>query len=173
LIEYIAEPDLTAPDEGAIAQILADSFPTDFGGRSFYQQRPQARMVCRVDGVIAHLAIHHRVIRVGAHLVTVQGIGDVATHPDARGQGFATQLLEAVIDRATASSTQFLMLIGRRGLYDRAGFVPVPNRYRYVDMTGAQTKVIDTETSPFLHVRPVGDMVWDGAAALDLLGHKF
>ncbi len=57
LIERIPEWSLTADDDAAIAALLARSFDTDFGGRSFYSQHHHLRLVLR-DGpqIIGHIA---------------------------------------------------------------------------------------------------------------------
>ena len=94
MIEVIPEYALTREDEAQVAQLLRASFPTDFGGRSFYQQRPHLRIVWRAPEILGHIALFYRAIRLDGQLTDVTGLGDIATAPQARGQGIATALLD-------------------------------------------------------------------------------
>lgn len=173
VIEVIAEPDLTTADESRIAQILHQSFPTDYEGRSFYQQRPHMRFVWRENCVLSHMSLFLRAIRLGDRVVDVIGIGDVATAPEARGRGHATALLDRSKSLALSSRASFLILFGDRTLYDRAGFVPATNPFRHCQMAGGRTAGIVEGTSPFLRVLPLTDAPWPEAAQVDFLGHLF
>lgn len=173
VIEVVPETDLTPVDEAQIADILRASFPTDFEGRSFYQQRPHMRVLWREDRVLAQISVFLRAIRVGDTIVDVVGIGDVATAPDSRGCGLASALLDRCIQVATDSRADFLILFGDRTLYDRAGFVPASNRFRYIKMVGARTGEVVEQTSPFLRVLPLSAEPWQDTARLDFLGHLF
>ncbi|WP_417205827.1 GNAT family N-acetyltransferase [Antarctobacter sp.] len=173
MIEVIAEPNLTPEDEAQIAEILRQSFPTDFGGRSFYQQRPHMRLVWRENRVLAHMSLFLRAIRVGDRMVDVIGIGDVATAPEARRRGLAGALLTDAVRTAQASGARFAILFGDRTLYDRAGFVPAANRFRYVRMVGARTGEVVEDSSRFLRVRPLTADRWPDEAFVDFVGHLF
>jgi len=61
-------------------------------------------------------------------------IGSVCTHPDYRGQGLATRLLEDARQRALADGCDLFLISGGRGLYRRQGFVEVGG-YRKVTVT--------------------------------------
>ncbi|MCA0953694.1 GNAT family N-acetyltransferase [Mameliella alba] len=171
MIDCIAEPDLSLSDEARIADLLRQCFPTDFGGRSFYQQRPHMRLVWRDRQILSHLSLFLRAIRLGDELVDVLGIGDVATAPDARGCGHATALLDHAVHKA--GRARFAILIGDRTLYDRAGFVAQSNPFRHLRIEGARTVEITDQTSPFLRVRPLADSAWPKAERVDFLGPLF
>lgn len=173
MIELISEHELSAQTEAEISGLLRQSFPTDFGGRSFYQQRPHLRLIWRDGGVQSHVSLFLRAIRLGEDLVDVMGVGDVATCPEARGQGHATALMRRTIEIGQASRADFLVLFGARHLYDRAGFHPVEVRYRHVQMTGARTGEVAETTSRFFRVRELGDRRWPADHEVDFLGPLF
>ncbi len=173
-IETIAEWALRASDDRAVATLLARSFSTDFGGRSYFRQRPHVRLLIR-DGarVVGHMAILWRAVRLGDQQITVAGLADVATDPDTRGKGVATALLQAAIAMAKASPADHMILFGNAPLYGGAGFVRVRNPLVYLDLTGSKTHCIRKEPAEQLMVLPLAEMAWEGTATLDLLGNLF
>lgn len=174
LAEVIPEWALTAPDEGQIAILLARCFPTDFGGRSFFQQRHHLRIVTRHQSqIIGHMGLMLRAVRVDGVLTDVVGLADVATDPDHRGRGIAAALLQAAIAEAKRSPAAHFLLFGTAGLYTGAGFRKAANMITYIDMTGARTRNVHREPARELMVLPLRDQPWDDSAALDLLGTLF
>ena len=172
--EIIPEIALTCADEAAIAGLLAQCFDTDFGGRSYFQQRHHLRLVLRdQDRVVAHMALCFRDVRLGPNLTPIAGLAEVATHPEYRGRGLAGQLMTIAVDQARRMRAEFLLLFGDRPLYAGRGFTAQPNVITYLALDGARTGVIKTGRDGGLMVLPLGAGIWDGAAPLDLLGHKF
>ncbi|MFA9231177.1 MAG: GNAT family N-acetyltransferase [Microgenomates group bacterium] len=173
-IDRIAEWDLQPEIEIQIAELLGGAFETDFGGRSYFMQRPHLRYVAQRDGrLIGHLSLTYRAIRIGARLCTVAGVCDVATLQAARGQGVAGLLLQAAMQDAQSSPAEFILLFGDAGLYGAAGFHPVDNLLHYVDMSGAQTGQMKTANDDGLMVLPLRGAVWDHTVQIDLLGPLF
>ena len=173
-IELIPEMALSAADERAIADLLAASFATDFGGRSYYVQRHHLRLVLRDEGaIVGHMALLYRAIRQGNRLIDIVGLADVATAPGSRGKGIASRLLKDAIAVAQTSPASFLMLFGTAGLYGAHGFVAAQNELLYVPMEGAATGELRRDVSDALMVLPLRGADWDGEARTDLLGHKF
>ena len=172
--DIIPEHLLTNKDEAQIVSLLARCFTTDFGGRSFFQTRHSWRHVLRQDRIIAHLAVQLRAVRLGADLVTVAGIADVATDPDHRGKGHAAMLLRAAIGAARLSPAQHVLLFGTAQLYPASGFRPIANPLTYLDLTGARTNSLYRDRpEAHLQVLDLNDRRWDGAKSLDLLGGLF
>ena len=173
-IERIAELDLTPEDDARIAGLLARCFTTDFGGRSYFIQRHHLRFVMRDPGVVGHMGLTYRVVRLGQALVPVLGLADVATDPQRRGEGIAARMLEEVIVWGRTSPAAFLLLFGTAGLYAGAGCTRAANPMRYVDMLGARTHAVRDEPAESLMVLPLKPgAVWDESLPLDLLGHLF
>lgn len=174
-VEPIPEHMLTIADEEAISRLLARCFTTDFGGRSFFQTRHSWRHLVRQRGqVIAHLAVQLRAVRLGAEVVTIAGIADVATDPDHRGQGHAATLVQAALATARQSPASHALLFGTAQLYAAAGFRPATNPLTYLDLTGARTLALTrNEAARYLQVIDLAGVRWDETKALDLLGGLF
>lgn len=172
-IETISETRLTAVQDGEIAALLARCFNTDFGGRSFFQQRHHLRLVARDPGLVGHMALSLRAIRIRDQLTDIAGLADVATDPAHRGKGIAAALLQAAIAEARVTPATFLLLFGTAGLYAGAGFLPAHNPMTWIDLTGARMGAVCTERAEALMVLPLRDRPWDALASLDLLGNVF
>lgn len=173
-VERIEEMRLTSGDEKAIADLLARAFGTDFGGRSFYQNRHHVRLVVRDgDAVIGHIALGLRAIRMGDRLLQAAGVAEVATDPAHRGKGIATALLAATIAEARWSSADVLILFGDQPLYAASGFEAKPNRTRSISMHGVRTGPLEDRQADGLMVMPLRDTAWDDSALIDLVGFAF
>ncbi|KPP89302.1 MAG: putative acetyltransferase [Rhodobacteraceae bacterium HLUCCA08] len=172
-IERIEEARLNADDTAAIARLLDRAFGPEFGGRSFFQQRHHVRLVARDPGIVGHMALGLRDVRLGDDLVTIACLGDVATDPDRRGEGIATRLMQAVLAESRAMPAAFLVLFGDQPLYAGTGFVSQRNPMIWTDLTDARTGPVERGRDDGLMVLPLGDMSWDPDAPLDLLGWKF
>lgn len=173
-IERIEEMRITDADEIAIGTLLDAAFSTEFGGRSYYQQRHHVRFIVR-DGaaVIGHMALGLRAIRMGDTLAQAAGLAEVATHPDHRGKGIATALMNAVLTEAKASPAHFLLLFGDEPLYAGVGFKVVPNTSLNVSFIGVKTGAHQTRKDDKLMMMPLRDLAWDEDAVIDLVGHAF
>ena len=170
----IAEWQLTPDDEAQIAGLLRRSFTTDFGGRSFFQQRPHLRLITREQGrIIGHMAVMLRAVRVADRLVDVAGLADVATDPDRRGLGIAQALLAQAIAAVRGMQAEYFLLFGTAGIYRGNGFIPSHNPITYVDLRGARTGQIKTERAQELMVLPLRDRDWPVSAPVDLMGGLF
>lgn len=172
-IELVAEIDLTADQDAGIAALLAQCFGTDFGGRSFYQQRHHLRLLAWEVGLIGHVALGFRAVRLGGELISIIGLAEVATHPDHRGQGIATLLLRRAVALAKTSLAQHLLLFGTAQLYAAQGFLPQANPMIWTEMSDARTGEMRQARADGLMVLALQDRAWDGTAPLDLLGHQF
>ncbi|RYG91496.1 GNAT family N-acetyltransferase [Loktanella sp. IMCC34160] len=177
-IDRIEELRLSAADDAEIAALLARAFgDSDFGGRSFHQQRHHLRLVLRDPQIIGHMALIYRAIRLGDALVDIVGLAEVATDPDRRGEGIATRLLTAAIDEARGSGAQFFVLFGNRLIYAGHGFRRVANPYTYVTLYGARTGAVTRRdgqgADDDMMVLPLSDVPWDETAHIDMLGTKF
>jgi predicted N-acetyltransferase YhbS len=172
-IDVIHETHLTAAQDAEIAALLAQCFDTDFGGRSFFQQRHHMRVIARAPHLVGHMALTMRAVRIGEVLSDVIGLAEVATSPSHRGQGIAAALLHVAIAEARESMARYVFLFGNAQLYAAAGFVPVTNSVTWTDLSGARTGAVCTNDMTHLMALPLrGDPV-DPAAPIDLLGHAF
>lgn len=174
LIESVPEWHLSQADDACIADLLARSFPTDFGGRSFYTQHHHLRLVVRGGGqIIGHMALVLRSVQLGDRRVTVAGLAEVATDPAHRGKGIAAALLQAAIAAAKASPASYLLLFGQARVYAAAGFRTVANRLAHVVTNGRSAVRMVSDGDDSLMVLPLRDEPWPEADLVDLRGPVF
>ena len=91
--------------------------------------QPEQTRVIVVDGrIVATLRIWERQMRIGECIVRMGGIGGVGTHPDYRGAGYATAMLEDAIAYMQASGYDLSILFSiiPCGFYRRLGWACVP-----------------------------------------------
>jgi len=173
-VEHIAEMDLTPADDAAIARVLGAAFNTDFGGRSFYQNRHHLRLIVRADDlIIGHMALSLRAIRMGETLVHAIGLAEVATDPDHRGKGIASAMMTAAIEAAQNTIADFFILFGDQPLYAGVGFTEKPNKTLSVAMHDVRTIELEHRVGDGLMVMQLGDTPWDDDAMIDLVGFAF
>ncbi len=172
-IDRIEDMRLGHSDSAQITALLSRCFDTDFGGRTAFRQLHHVRFVVRDPDIIGHIAITLRHVRQGTRLIPVIGLAEVATDPAQRGRGIARALLDAAIAEGRQSPAQFILLFGDAALYAAAGFRPVHNMMRFVDMTDAVTGAVEKEAADGLMVLPLTDRPWDAGTMIDMLGHLF
>lgn len=173
--DVIDEMALTPDDEAGIASLLAEAFApygAEFGGRSYFIQRPHRRLIHRGNGrILAHLSLFFRTIRHGDRLAAAVGIGDVAVDSAHRGQGLAAGLVADAIGQARLARAELIYLHGSEKIYRSAGFRSVSNPIRAVDMKNCKTVAIHYGANHDLMVLELADWTWDDGAETDLLGH--
>ena len=173
-IERVAEWLLSPQDDAQIADLLARSFPTDFGGRSFFTHHHHLRLLVRDGGaIIGHMALVLRSVDLGMRRVTIAGLAEVATDPAHRGRGIAAALLQAAIEEARVSPASFLFLFGEAKVYYAAGFRTVSNRIAHIVMKGGRAGRIVTDGDDNLMVLPLRSDLWPASDVLDLRGPVF
>ena len=173
-IERIEEMRISGADEAAIGRMLDAAFDADYDGRSYYQQRHHVRFIVR-NGIeiVGHMALCLRAIRMGDALVQTAGLAEVATHPDHRGKGIASALMQAVISESKASPADFLVLFGDEALYAGVGCVSVPNKTISTSYHTVRTGPLEQRQGDKLMVMQLRDRLWDNSAIVDLVGHAF
>ena len=157
-----------------IAELLGRVFPTDFGGRSFFQNRHHARFIAREGGVLAgHLAVCYRAVRLGDRRLDVLGVAEVGVDPAFRRRGIGAALVEAALKEGRDAHADAVLLFGVQPIYARAGFLAVKNPITRTEMQAAHTGATVREEAVHLMVHPLDGPAWDAAAPLDLAGFTF
>ena len=132
-------------------------------GDSLYQ-RDQSRVVV-VDGrIVATLRVWDKQLRVGTTPVRFGGIGNVCTHPDARGKGYATAMMEEAVRymKETGYPISCLFTDAGNRFYHRMGYRGVPSSgFRMSQWKLAEGITSEWEVTPFDEAR-------DLAPALEL-----
>ena len=177
MTEIIRTPEMRLDQDldARIGILLDTCFRSEFGGRSFYQNRHHVRFHVEEPAgtVIAHLALCLRAARVGAELTTVAGLAEVAVDPAHRGKGLATALVSSAVEEARLSPAQMVMLFGVEPLYERAGFRKAVNPVIHVRMDGARTGEVVTERRNSLRILPLTGGLPDESVTIDLCGFAF
>ncbi|NDU99576.1 GNAT family N-acetyltransferase [Pseudoroseicyclus tamaricis] len=172
-IERVEEMRLAAPLEAEIAALIATAWD-DYEGRSFYKQRHHLRLLAREEGrLLGHMALGLRAVRLGDDLVDIATLGEVCTHPEARGRGIASALLQEAIAEAKASPARFFLLFGVAKLYPAAGFRPITQNLRLLGMDGARSLRMVHSRADDLMVLELRGEAWDEDKPLDLMGGSF
>ncbi len=145
-----------------------------FDGRSYYKQRHHLRVLGRIEGgLVGHIALCFRAIRIGDALVPIIGLAEVATAPERGGQGIASQLLKHSIAVARQTQAPFMLLFGDHPVYAKHGFEAVTNTLRYTVIEGGHSESVISAPTRYLRVLSLTDRPWDDLADVDLLGHLF
>jgi hypothetical protein len=80
----------------------------------------------------------------------VTSVGGVCTHPDYRGRGLATRLLDYCVHRLTDEGARLMLVSGMRGLYSRAGCVTAGEFGYFVLKPGQPLDRLGTSRRPGL-----------------------
>ncbi len=96
--------------------------------------------------VIAHrgepvslIGVFHNEVSVYGNPMRIASIGGVCTHPDYRGQGLASRLLDYCTRRLLEEGARLVLISGMRGLYTRAGNVTAQD-FEYVTLKPGQLR---------------------------------
>jgi len=96
---------------------MQEEFPLLFNEKNVENLR-----IIKVDGkIVSHVGIFECDAIIHGCRLKVGMIGAVCTHPDYRGRGFATRLVEDAMSKMRRDGVNIVMISGIRRLYDRAG----------------------------------------------------
>jgi ribosomal-protein-alanine N-acetyltransferase len=118
------------PDVAAIAAIERLAFADPWPPQAFHPFLGSLTLVADLDGVVSGYVV-------ARHAADEAEILDLAVHPQHRGIGLASALLDELTRRAMALDVRLIFLEVResnqaaRALYERRGFVAVGRRSRY------------------------------------------
>ena len=115
-------------------------------------QRDQSRVVIAGGRVVATLRVWDKQLRVGSTPIRFGGIGNVCTHPEERGKGYATALMEEAVGYMTQSGYPISCLFTEAGnrFYRRFGYRGVPlNGFRMTQWKAAEGFESEWEVTPF------------------------
>jgi GNAT superfamily N-acetyltransferase len=101
-------------EELAEQDLLASYVPPRRGGVQVLSHR----------GVpVSQIGIYHSQVNLYGCPLRIASIGGVCTHPDYRGLGLATRLLETCVHKLVAEGARLMLVSGARNLYTRLGCV--------------------------------------------------
>jgi GNAT superfamily N-acetyltransferase len=108
---------------------LGDLVALSFGGvvprrrgrrNRWWQGRTGSYVIARDGKPVSHIRVVYNVLSLNGCRLKIASIGGVCTHPDYRGQGIASTLLDHCVEVAADAGASLLLISGERGLYRRA-----------------------------------------------------
>ncbi|MFN4227262.1 MAG: GNAT family N-acetyltransferase [Candidatus Ratteibacteria bacterium] len=89
--------------------------------------------------IVSFVGMVEEEIVVYGYKMKIGEIGNVCTHPDYRGKGYASILLQKAIEKAKKDNLSYLMISGSRSLYKRIGAVSM--LYYFYQIKGKEKKL--------------------------------
>ncbi|MCM8785591.1 MAG: GNAT family N-acetyltransferase [Candidatus Omnitrophica bacterium] len=89
--------------------------------------------------IVSFVGMVEEEIVVCSYKMKIGEIGNVCTHPDYRGKGYASILLQKAIEKAKNDNLSYLMISGGRSLYKRIGAVSL--LYYFYQIKGRDKKL--------------------------------
>jgi len=173
-IEYMPDGNVTAEDDRRIRALLLSCFkgPHDavFRHQRYFLEPPQHRWLIRAEdrGIIAHLAVHEKIIGSECGDLHIGGVAEVCTRSDFRRRGYVKVLLGAAHTWMRENGFAFAMLFGAAHHYQSSGYRNVSNPIRYWD---AQQQWM-IKPIEYVMIFPLSDRSWP-EGAIDLRGPCF
>jgi len=174
-IEYIEDHKVSAALDAELRALLSSCFTGEsnevFCHQRFFHEMPSHRWLGRdgEDQLVAHLAIHDKVIGTTAGDLHVGGIAEVCVAVAQRGRGLVRRLLAEGQDWMIGQGMSFGTLFGNARVYGSSGYRAVDNPIRYLI---PKTDSWLTEPLTNFLVKPLASIPWpDGM--IDLRGPKF
>ncbi len=174
-IEYVREPAVSPALDRELIELISGCFyqPHDafFKERRYAQELPLHRYLMRsAEGrLVAHLAVHDKVVSVAGVDVRVGGMAEVCVHESARGRGYVRQLLEQAHQGLVDSGVEFAFLFGDSHVYASSGYGPVSATIRRLNHT---TQAFEDSPIPAALVKPLAHRAWP-EGPVDLRGPLF
>lgn len=77
------------------------------------------RVIKENGKIVSHVGVSIRPVLLGGIPTAVAGVGAVATHPGARGKGYASMLMRDAVERSVAQGADVMLISGDEGVYKR------------------------------------------------------
>lgn len=132
-IHYIKDAEVDAELDRKLRQLLSICFskPGDevFKSRRYYKEPPVHRWYIggENDNLIAHTALHEKIVVSSHQKIPIGGIAEVAVHPEFRGRGLVRRLLNEAHDWLRLNHYPFSLLFGNPQVYASSGYVTFSN----------------------------------------------
>lgn len=133
-IQRIEEFKINQKRHAEINELLQLCFSSYPSNRSFYKQFPNFRyLVFEEKKLIAHLAIIHRLIKVGEESFVIFGVSDLCVHPNYQHKKIASILLNELEQLGKKHQIDFITLIAQeKKFYKKNKFIVCNNDCRWL-----------------------------------------
>lgn len=93
--------------------------------------KPEHSRLAKEDGrILGHVSIVEKWMRIGSCAVKMAGIGDVFTHPDARGKNVSSHLMNDSVDYMRQHDYPISMLYGIPNFYHKFGYIEAMGSFK-------------------------------------------
>ena len=174
-IQRIEEFKINRKQHLEISQLLKLCFSSYPANQSFYKQFPSFRfLVFEEKELIAHLAIIHRLIKIGEESASIFGVSDLCVHPDFQHKKIASVLLEELETLGKKHKIDFITLIAQeQKIYKKNGFQSVNNNCRWLIINEVQSLgLAQRNLDNALMIKPLTKKSW-GDGIVDFQGCLF
>ncbi|RKN85245.1 GNAT family N-acetyltransferase [Paenibacillus ginsengarvi] len=159
---------LVRPEEHAAAAKLADLVFRDADHKSMGDAYPNAFSPSLsqsygvfVDGdIVSFVGFVPAVIRIGEAELNVYSIGAVCTHPDYRGKGYISIILDRIREHALKAEAPVILVSGSRSLYLRFGCRVFGDATSFVIDRQAADKLTGEAQLAGAKLRPMAETDW-------------
>ncbi len=105
--------------------------------------KPEHSRIIRENGkIVSHISIIEKAVRFGPVVIKLGGIGDVLTHPHARGKGYSRLLMEDALLYMQKNKYFLSMLYGMPNYYHKFGYIEAVKDYKLF-ISPAKVKAAD------------------------------
>lgn len=171
--KYILDSEVDSVLDKKLRDILYVCFNEQeiFLKQRYYYEMPLHRWVIEECGkIVAHTALHEKLISVNDNLITVGAIAEVCVHPEFRGRKFVNALMEAAHSFLKEKNIEFSILIANHpNVYSPSGYFLINNEIRYYEPETVKWKV---KVFPDVMVAELGNSKWP-EGLVDFRGPKF
>ena len=158
-----------------ILELLKMCFSSYPSNQSLYKQFPSFRFLAFEEKkLVAHLAIIHRLIKIGGENAIIFGVSDLCVHPDFQNKKIASTFLDKLESLGKKHQINFITLIAQdQNLYKKNGFQKVNNNCRWLIINETQSLgVVQRNLDGALMIKALTKKRW-GAGIVDFQGCLF
>lgn len=174
-IKRIEEFKITKNQHIQISELLKECFSAYPDNRSFYKQLPSFRyLIFNEKTLIAHLAIIHRMIKVGEKNFIIFGVSDLCVHPDFQHKKIASKLLSELETLGKKHKIDFIVLVAQDAdFYKKNKYITKNNDCRWLIINEIQSLgLAQRNLGSALMIKSLGENKWNNGM-VDFLGSLF
>lgn len=148
--DYLRDAQVDDALDAELRTLLTRCFDNSFETKRYAYEMPPHRLLVRDGGaLVAHVAVHEKVLKSGGEALAFLGIAEVCVAPSHRGRGLVRAMMKA--SEAHFTGFPFAVLLGDPGVYSSSGYRSVgnvtfpyegtgePNRYAMVKVLGSRS----------------------------------
>lgn len=125
---YLRDTQVDDALDAELRVLLTRCFGKSFENKRYEYEMPPHRLLVRDEGVlVAHAAIHEKVLKHEGKALPFLGIAEVCVAPSHRGRGLVRLMMREL--EAHFTGFPFAVLLGDPGVYGSSGYRAVSNVY--------------------------------------------